>query len=64
VGLIIVLTAGGGLHYGSYTVDHEYLTVNYGMEAKTTIIDPYHGNPEALAVLLLSELVSQEKKHS
>ena len=54
----------GKTYSGSYTVDGRYLKVNFGMEAKTTIIDPFAGKTEALAVLLLSELVSEKKKGS
>jgi len=61
---IVTFEHNGKTYSGNYTVDGQYLKVSFGMEAKTTLIDPFAGKTETLAALLLSELVSEKKRDS
>ena len=52
----------GKVHVGSYTVQGQLLTVYYCMESKSDLLSGT--SPEALAALLLSELVVEKEKNS
>ena len=58
----VVYERNGKTYSGSYTVDGQYLKVDYGMATKTTTIDPFEQSPPAYAKLLLSEMVEAEIK--
>ena len=58
----VTFERNGKTYYGSYTVDDDYVTVTYGMARKTAQIHRPLYSPEAVATLLLSEMVSPEKK--
>lgn len=60
----VIYERNGKTYSGSYTVDGQYLKVDYGMATKTTTIDPFKQNPPAYAKLLLSEMVEAEIRDS
>ena len=56
----VIFESNGKSYHGTYTVDRDLLTVTFGMATKSDLLS---GTPhEALAVLLLSELVNASKK--
>ena len=58
----VTIERKGKPYQATYTVDRDLLTVTFGMATKSSLLsgDP----PEALAVLLLSEMVDGRKRDS
>jgi hypothetical protein len=54
----------GNVYRGSYTIVRKMISVTYGSRTKTTQLGGSADAPEALAKIMLGEIVSEESKTS